>query len=154
LVYFSGGNPAYLAGTLLGTAFWNALLMAMADGLAYGGCSAGVACLGDRAVDSRVRSFDQLDQLWQPGLGLFPKVFFGVHWDTIDNFAPGAKQLFIQAVPPGGRLLAVDEDTAVVGDGASWQVMGNGGAYLMENGAWQEFGSGDSFDAELSPVFA
>ncbi|MGH2720564.1 MAG: Type 1 glutamine amidotransferase-like domain-containing protein, partial [Actinomycetota bacterium] len=45
LVFFSGGNPAYLVHVLAGTPFWAALQRGTAAGLAYGGCSAGAACL-------------------------------------------------------------------------------------------------------------
>jgi cyanophycinase len=41
VVFFSGGNPAYLAAALRETRFLEALLEAMDRGLAYGGCSAG-----------------------------------------------------------------------------------------------------------------
>ena len=43
VVFFSGGNPAYVAAALRDTRFLEALLQAMDRGLAYGGCSAGVA---------------------------------------------------------------------------------------------------------------
>lgn len=82
MIFVSGGNPAYLATTLAGTPFWQALLQAMADGLAYAGCSAGAACLGQRAPDSSV---DQVTaEIWQPGLQLFPSVLVGPHWDALD----------------------------------------------------------------------
>ena len=45
LVFFSGGNPAYLAATLIGTSFWSAVVERLGAGLAYAGCSAGAACL-------------------------------------------------------------------------------------------------------------
>jgi cyanophycinase len=152
MVFFSGGNPAYLAATLAGTVFWNALVNALVEGMAYAGCSAGIACLGDLAPDSLVRSRD--GQVWKPGLGLFPGMFFGPHWNTLESFAPGATDYIVASVPPGSRLLAVDENTAVVGDGVEWQVMGSGGAYLLEEGQWREYRAGESFEATLNPVFA
>lgn len=146
VAYFSGGNPAYLAGALSGSRFWEGLLRAMDRGMAYVGCSAGVASLGDVVPDSTVLDFTS-SELWKPGLGLFPKLFLGPHWDALNAYVPGLQQLFISAVPAGHRLLAIDERTAVVGDGSEWQVMGNGGASLMEHGAWQTFRPGQSFEA-------
>ncbi|HYT80182.1 MAG TPA: Type 1 glutamine amidotransferase-like domain-containing protein [Actinomycetota bacterium] len=146
VAYFSGGNPAYLAGALSGSRFWASLLQAMDRGMAYVGCSAGVACLGDVVPDSTVLDFTS-PELWKPGLGLFPKLFLGPHWDALNAYVPGLQELFIAAVPPGHRLLAIDERTAVVGDGAEWQVMGNGGAALMEGGSWQTFRPGQGFEA-------
>jgi cyanophycinase-like exopeptidase len=146
VAYFSGGNPAHLAAALSGSRFWSELLRAMDRGLGYVGCSAGVACLGDVVPDSTVRDFSSAD-LWRPGLGLFPKLFLGPHWDALNAYVAGLQELFISAVPPGNRLLAIDERTAVVGDGAEWQVMGSGGASLMEDGSWQSFRPGQSFSA-------
>jgi cyanophycinase len=148
IAYFSGGNPAYLAGVLAGTPFWEAVLRAMDRGLAYVGCSAGVACLGDVAPDSSARSFD--GDVWKPGLQLFPNVHFGPHWDALDGFVPGLRAFIEASVPTEHVLLAIDERTAVVGDGASWTVVGSGGAYLREQGTWRAVMAGSSFDAELS----
>ncbi|HEV8421371.1 MAG TPA: Type 1 glutamine amidotransferase-like domain-containing protein [Actinomycetota bacterium] len=148
LAYFSGGNPAYLASILSGSLFWAKLLRAMQRGLAYVGCSAGVSCLGDVVPDSTVRDFTSPD-LWRPGLGFFPKLFLGPHWDALNAYVPGLQELFIAAVPPGHRLLAIDERTAMVGDGREWQVMGRGGASLMDGGAWQTFRPGQGFEATL-----
>jgi cyanophycinase-like exopeptidase len=146
IAYFSGGNPAYLAGALSGSRFWSELLRAMDRGLAYVGCSAGVSCLGDVAPDSAIRDFTSTD-LWKPGLRLFPKLFLGPHWDALNAYVAGLQELFVGAVPPGHRLLAIDERTAVVGDGTQWQVMGKGGASLLDEGTWQTFRPGESFEA-------
>jgi cyanophycinase len=146
VAYFSGGNPAYLAGVLSGSRFWEKLLQAMQRGLAYVGCSAGVSCLGDVVPDSTVLDFTSPD-LWRPGLGFFPKLFLGPHWDALNAYVPGLQELFIAAVPSGHRLLAIDERTAVVGDGKEWQVMGSGGTSLMDGGAWQSFRPGQTFEA-------
>jgi cyanophycinase-like exopeptidase len=150
IAYFSGGNPAYLAGVLSGSRFWSVLLRAMDRGLAYVGCSAGVSCLGDLVPDSTVLDFTS-PNLWKPGLGFFPKLFLGPHWDALNAYVPGLQELFIAAVPPGDRLLAIDERTAVVGDGAEWHVMGNGAASFMQDGAWQTFRPGQTFEATFRP---
>lgn len=147
MVFFSGGNPAYLAHTLAGTLFWKTLLAAMSEGLAYAGCSAGIACFGEAAPDSTARALTT--ELWQPGLGLFPNVYLGPHWDALDGYVPGLREFFIASVPKAGTLLAVDERTAVVGDGSRWRVLGSGSAHLLEDGTWRRFPSGDSFVAPL-----
>src|SRR5262249_42041700 len=68
-VFFSGGNPASLAATLAGTAAWNCILDEMRRGMAYAGCSAGVASLGESCPDSSVRDPLNADgSLLQPGL--------------------------------------------------------------------------------------
>ena len=148
VVFFSGGNPAYLARILTGSRFWQAIVDEMNRGLAYCGCSAGAACLGDVAPDSSVQDLTS-PEIWQPGLGLFPKVYFGPHWDALNTYMPGLQALFVAAVPPDCRLLAIDENTAVVGDGTDWTVIGAGGAYYLDRGSWTECMAGASFKAPL-----
>jgi cyanophycinase-like exopeptidase len=150
MAFFSGGNPAYLASVLSGSAFWLALLDAMERGLAYGGCSGGVACLGEVAPDSSVTDF-AAQNFWRPGLGLFPELWVAPHWDALDTFVPGIRDFIVQSVPADGRLLALDEWTAIVGDGRDWTVLGSGGAHLMQTGDWRRAGSGESFTAALIP---
>lgn len=146
VVYFSGGNPAYLVETLAGTPFWSALGSGLDDGLAYAGCSAGVAALGVRAPDSSARGFS--DDVWRDGLGLFPRTLFGPHWDAVDSHIPGARAMIESAVPPGARLFAVDEDTAALGDGRTWSVVGSGAVSILEVGAWRRHEAGDSFECD------
>ena len=157
--FFSGGDPAYLALVLTGTPFWSALREAMDTGLAYAGCSAGVACLGDVAPDSTRRSLD--DDLWAPGLGMFPGTWFGPHWDAMDMYKPGFRAFMEASVPSGARLVAIDEDTAMVGDGRTWSVLGGGavhvrevhmresGVHLREGGTWTSYDSGTELELEL-----
>jgi cyanophycinase len=147
MLYFSGGNPAYLARTLRDTPFWAAVLDAIEAGVGYAGCSAGVACLGERALDSSVEAFDEL--VWDWGLGLFPGCTFGPHWDMLDTYVPGLAALILAATPPDGLLFAIDERTAVHGDGSRWAVHGAGRARLHTAGAWTTFAAGESFEAPL-----
>jgi len=148
MAYFSGGNPAYLAGVLGGSLFWKELLAAVRRGMAFTGCSAGIACLGELAVDSAAHMRGDPD-IWKAGLRLFPNLQFGPHWDALDKYVPGLQAMFIAAVPPDRGLLAIDEYTAVVGDGRDWRVMGAGGAQLRQDGAWRTFRSGQSFTEAL-----
>jgi cyanophycinase len=147
VAYFSGGNPAYLAGVLRDTPFWGALREAMTRGLAYAGCSAGVACLGDRAPDSARRSFDE--DLWEPGLGVFPDCFFGPHWDALDGYAPGLRDFIVASVPDGATLVAIDENTAMMGDGEHWRMAGVGSVHVLSHGGWTEHAPGSAFDLRL-----
>jgi cyanophycinase-like exopeptidase len=153
MAYFSGGNPAYLAGILQDTVFWSELLSAMARGMAYTGCSAGVACLGEVALDSAVRDFTSKD-IWKPGLRLFPRTQFGPHWDALDAYLPGLRRMIASAVPDAWRLVAVDENTALVGDGTQWQVVGTGGVHVWENGQWQDVTAGASFSRPFEIALA
>jgi cyanophycinase-like exopeptidase len=146
MIFFSGGNPTYLAAILADTPFWAALLTAMDAGLPYAGCSAGVACLGERAPDSAVEDFTK--DFWKPGLRAFPRVVFAPHWDALDSFAPGLTELFAGSISDGERLFTIDENTAVVGDGRRWTTVGSGAARILESGSWRTFPSGEGFSSD------
>jgi cyanophycinase len=149
MVFFSGGNPAYLAGILIGSRFWETLVAAMDRGLAYGGCSAGVACLGEMAPDIAALAASS-NRIWRPGLRLFPNVWFSPHWDALEKHVKGLQRLWISSVPPDGRLVAIDERTAVVGDGIEWTVVGSGAAHLLEAGRWTDHPADTSIRADLT----
>ena len=148
-VFFSGGNPAYLAKVLLGTPVWQRIRDRVADGsLAYGGCSAGVACLSDPTFDSAA---DDPERVWAPGLGHFPEVLFAPHWDIVETWIPGAHAFIASATPNGGTLVAIDEQTAIVGDGTQWSTHGVGGVYLHRDGSWvAEYRAGDPWELAMS----
>lgn len=148
MVFFSGGNPAYLARVLYGTDFWRALRAELLRGLGYAGCSAGVACLGESTPDSSA-SMQARRLVSAPGLRLFPGLDLGPHWDVLDTYFRGLRELFVRSLPPGRRLLAIDERTAVVGDGRAWAVLGASAAHLLEDGAWRHFPAGSTFQVPL-----
>lgn len=147
MVFFSGGNPAYLSATLAGTVFWAALRAAMDEGLAYGGCSAGVACLGARSIDTATGRFEP--DVWKPGLGVFPGVWFGPHWDALDLYVPGLRASIEASVPSDQVLVAIDEHTAVVGDGRDWEVVGAASAHVRNGERWTHHPAGSRFTQAL-----
>ena len=150
IVYFSGGNPAYLATVLRESRFWSDLIRRLDQGLAYTGCSAGVACLGESAPDSsKLDPFRR--NVWKPGMRLFPQVQLAPHWDVLEAFRPGLRDFIVASLPKDTRLLAIDERTALVGDGVHWTVLGSGMAHLLERGAWTEAGTGEALEAHLLP---
>lgn len=142
-VYFSGGNPYYLAQTIRDTRFWRALLEEVERGTTYIGCSAGVAVLTETTYDSSadLRS----GEVWKPGLGFVRGVLFAPHWNTVDRWFPGATDFIAGSVKPGELLVAQDEDTAMVGDGTTWSVVGDAGIHVLRDGAWTHHAAGDTF---------
>jgi len=148
LVFFSGGNPWYLAKVLQGTPVWQRLRERLDDGLAYAGCSAGVACLTDMTYDSDTQD---VGSVFQPGLGYVPLALFAPHWDIVDSWIPGARDFITAASPQGGVLVALDEDTAMAGDGAAWTVFGRQGIHLYREATWTSFVAGDTFELPLVP---
>ena len=85
-VYFSGGNPAYLAATLADSDFLEAMLKQLDRGMAYAGCSAGVACLNELTFDSDTTD---MSEVWKLGLSLHQDDV-RLHWDMVDSWIPGA----------------------------------------------------------------
>lgn len=146
MAFFSGGNPARLTEVLQDTPFWAALCEAIGDGLSYGGCSAGVACLTEVTYDSDVNDFDSV---WAPGLGYVRNVLFGPHWDIVDTWIPGASEYIVGSVRPGQVFVGLDEETAMIGDGRRWTVMGRGGIRILRDGGWSTYRHGDAFELEL-----
>jgi cyanophycinase len=143
-VFFSGGNPGSLAATLSGSRFWRAVLEHMDRGLAYGGCSAGVAALGERAAWRLHRG-----TFW-PGLAAFPGTNLAPHWDATDAYIPGLARTLVDRLGPPSRLVTIDEDTALVGDGQRWSVLGEGRVQVLDGGEWTRCRSGTSFDLDLA----
>lgn len=147
MVFFSGGNPWYLAEVLRGTPFWTRLVERLDQGLSYAGCSAGVACLTERTYDSDT---DDFEQVFKPGLGFMRGVLFGPHWDMVDNWIPGARDAIAGSIAPGETLIGIDEQTAIVGDGSSWTVHGRSAAHILHDGSWTELRQGDPFELALA----
>jgi cyanophycinase len=146
-VFFSGGNPAYLAAVLAGTPFWAALVRAMARGLVFMGCSAGMACLSALAPDSDAEPADE--NVWRPGLGIFPDALLIPHWDALDTFQDGLTDLVVGSRSPGQTLVAVDERTALVGDRRSWRVLGHGRVHVLDDGGWSQHPERSTFERAL-----
>jgi cyanophycinase len=145
-VYFSGGNPAYLARTLGDSDFLAAMLKQLDRGMAYAGCSAGVACLNEITFDS-----DTMDigQIFKPGLALVPRTVFAPHWDIVDTWMPGASEFMVGSVPEGFTFVGMDEDTAMMGRGSSWEVIGKSGIHIKSENAWATYRDGDRFELAL-----
>jgi cyanophycinase len=145
LVFFSGGNPWYAAQTLRDTPVCRRLWERLDEGLAYAGCSAGVACLTERTYDSDT---DDMDRVFRPGLAYARGVMFGPHWDVLDDWVPGAREAIVASLTEGEVLVGIDERTAIVGDGERWTVRGTAGVHVYD-GAWTRYGDGDGFPLRL-----
>jgi cyanophycinase len=125
LVYLSGGDPTYLAKTLVGTRVGAAIIAAWLQGCAVAGCSAGAIALTETVPDIRRGSPSV------PGLGLVQGMIVLPHFDQIERWMPGAIRLALDATPPGVHLVGVDEETAIVGGPQRWRVMGHGHAWVL-----------------------
>jgi len=147
IVFFSGGNPGYLAETLNGTPFWEAVVAAVTAGeLALGGCSAGAAFLGTTAP---YVAGDSLDH-WTDGTKLLPQAYVMVHFDMLNKYVPGLRDLLLEMRPKDTTVVGIDENTALHGDGEHWQITGTGSVWISANGnALTPHGDGETIDLRL-----
>lgn len=153
LIFFSGGNPGYVARVLAGTPFWQEVIAAVRSGTSLAGCSAGAAMLGTLAPDVTSDSVaGRLSNLiWLDGLKVYPKLLIGAHWDALESYVPGLRQFVIGSIPAGCVLLGVDDETAVVGTRGRWTVHGRGKATIIEPGGDDlTYGPGEPFELAQS----
>ena len=116
MIYVSGGKPQHLAGVLRDSPLLAAILREMDRGAVWAGCSAGAMVASRSKGGNRGSSY-----LF--GLGLVPHVSFGVHWDRAAKI-PGLAWWMTSRVPDDTWFVGIDERTAIVGDGTSWEVFG------------------------------
>lgn len=142
LIYFSGGKPGFLLRALRGTAAWSAALGVLAGGGVIAGCSAGAMVLGAAILAPRLRR----PRATEPALGLVPDTLILPHYDALPK---PLRALAAWAAPGSLTLIGIDEDTALVGAGADWQVLGRGGIELRRAGRRERYESGAT--VALSP---
>lgn len=147
MYYFSGGNPAYLADTLRDTPFWAAIVAAVHAGAVLAGCSAGACFVGEVAPDATGSVLEREKSWYVSGLRLLPGLAFGPHWDMLDSWEAGITDFIVSNTPAEQQLVAIDEDTAMIGDGTDWVVMGNGEIRVFRGGerVAGPFGRGATF---------
>jgi cyanophycinase-like exopeptidase len=138
MVFFSGGNPAYLARTLDGTPFLEALVRGLTSGMVFAGCSAGAMVAGARVGTTTGPGFRSA------GLGLVAHVRFGVHWNRVPGL-PGVKRFMTAGSERADAFVGIDEMTAIAGDGAGWRVFGAGRVEVRRHGDRSFYSAGDEF---------
>ncbi|HVL90080.1 MAG TPA: Type 1 glutamine amidotransferase-like domain-containing protein [Actinomycetota bacterium] len=144
LVFFSGGNPAYLASTLRETPFWKRLMERVDEGAAVAGCSAGACLFGEVAPDPT--KMGSPGEAFAPaGLAVFPGFAFGAHWDVLDSYYPDLRGLSIRSMPPGCRMVGIDENTAMAADDGTWTVFGAGGVHVYRSDEAITYTAGQTF---------
>jgi cyanophycinase-like exopeptidase len=105
------------------------------------GTSGGIACLGHSVPDfiEETRTVE-----WVPGLSLFSDVLVAAHWNSGRHewiCAPYRER-------SESTVVAVGEQTALVGDGSSWRVSGLGAASVIRGGHESSYLPDESVDLE------
>jgi cyanophycinase len=124
-IYFSGGDPGHIVTTLEGSPFWEAVLERHNAGAILAGSSAGAMMLGESTFVPTARGPDgfPIKMTVGRGMGLVPGVIVAPHFDILPK---RLIDLWSSLVPPGHRLLGIDEDTALIRSNPEWVVRGRG----------------------------
>lgn len=124
-IYFSGGDPGHVVTTLEGSPFWAAVLERHAAGAILAGSSAGAMMMGQSTFVPTARGPDgfPIKMTVRSAMGLLRGVIVAPHFDIL----PGRLvDMWTSLVPPGHRLLGIDEDTALIRSNPEWIVRGRG----------------------------
>lgn len=126
LIYLSGGDPSYLADTLVSSAVGDAILTEWQAGASLAGCSAGAMALGPTVPHVR-----QLQRKRTPGLNVVPTIHVLPHYDKFFSWMPDRVQHFLAGAEAGVATVGIDERTALVRLTDDWEVHGVGKVHCL-----------------------
>ncbi len=139
IIYFSGGDPAYLRQTLDGTRAWAAAQRAWEGGAIYAGCSAGAMILARSMPNLRMAGLNTLS-----GFGLVPACYIFPHFDAMPVVFKPIVMGLRRGLAAGEYMLGIDENTALVGKlGGPWRVMGEGGVQVIRRERQDTYQAGE-----------
>lgn len=151
LIYLSGGDPGYLANTLINTPLWSAIETAWKDGSSLAGCSAGAMAIGNH-----VPNFFRPKEEGTKGLGTIGDIRIIPHYDKFFRWIPDSAARLLLSAPLGTSVIGIDERTALVTglsddpavnfETKTWRVDGVGKAHLLRGqaDAAQQFAHGQT----------
>ncbi|MSQ26974.1 MAG: hypothetical protein EXR51_02405 [Dehalococcoidia bacterium] len=144
-VYMSGGSPGYLLDSIRDSRSWTAMLEVYHRGGILAGCSAGAMVMGGitRVRRSGMPGPPQpFSWEWAEGLGLMPNVIVAPHFDRMNE---ERLRGYREGMPPNFVMLGVDEHTAAVGDGNSFEVMGRSAVTVFRGESSTRYPAGERF---------
>lgn len=129
LIYMSGGDPHYLAETIINTPLWDAIYENWQSGASLAGCSAGAMVLS-----SQIPNFRFTKKEPTAGLNLIPNIRVIPHFNKFFKWIPESAAKILLHVPDNTILIGVDELTAIVkrsGD-EHWHVYGEAKVHVLK----------------------
>jgi peptidase E len=136
LIYLSGGDPGYLANTLIDTPVWSAIETAWKSGSSLAGCSAGAMAMGNH-----VPNFFRPKEEGTDGFGLIGEIRTIPHYNKFFGWIPDAAARKLLTAPVGTTVIGIDESTALVTglsddpkvsfESNGWRVHGEGHVHLL-----------------------
>ena len=129
LIYLSGGDPHYLAESLVGTPVGDAISANWSAGASLAGCSAGAMVMSAEIPHFRFSRSEP-----PQGLSIIPRVRVIPHFDKFFRWIPESAAQRMMQVPEEAVLIGIDELTALVKRNGSntWQVHGEGAVHLLK----------------------
>lgn len=129
LIYLSGGDPHYLAESLINTPVLEAIKSAWSSGSSLAGCSAGAM-----ALSNQIPHFRLMKKSPTPGFNLLPNIRVIPHFDRFFRWIPESAAKLLMDCPDGTILIGIDELTALVSRGSSDQftVMGRAAVHILK----------------------
>jgi len=140
LIYFSGGDPGFLADTLRGSLFVDRVFELWQEGVALAGCSAGAM-----AMTGWIPSLRHPVKGGTDGFGFLPKLRVLPHFDKFPKWIPDVVSRIMRELPEGVSVVGIDEETAIVGSPEEWLVVGKRSAWTLSQGERTEHVSGSRF---------
>jgi cyanophycinase-like exopeptidase len=139
LIYLSGGDPHYLAETLMDTPVYEAIIRNWKAGSSLAGCSAGAMAMGPE-----IPHFRKLKEVGSPGFNLIPHIRTIPHYNKFFKWIPDAAvQIFLKA-PAGITIVGIDEDTAMfTRDLQSWEITGTASVHILSGDKTGKYNAGD-----------
>lgn len=142
LVYLGGGDPDVLLDVLAGSAAWAAALRVYERGGVIGGSSAGAMVMCSHTLLPGTRGIEGTP--WVEGLGVVRDALVLPHYT-----AQRAGSLATLAGRMRGELssdaavLGIPEHTALLGNGAAWEVAGPGQVRVHARAEARDYGRGE-----------
>ena len=137
-IYFSGGDPNYLANTMRDTVLWKAIKENFDSGGSLAGCSAGAMFLSTQVPRLRFTTRTPV-----AGVGLLPTVQVIPHFNMIHKLIPDVVVRLVTDIPDGVLLVGIDDETSLVQRDDSWSVWGAGDVHVLSGESPRTFKHGE-----------
>ena len=139
LIYMSGGDPHYLAKTLIDTPIWQAIVKNWQSGASLAGCSAGAMVLSSQIPNFRLSRAEPT-----AGLNLIQDIRVIPHFNKFFKWIPESAAKLLMHVPDDSVLIGIDELTAIVKRAGSdfWQVYGQAKLHMLKGLPEAQFSHG------------
>jgi len=153
LIYFSGGDPGYLANALYETPLWDEIKKNWLAGASLAGCSAGAM-----AFSSDVPNFFRIKEEGIPGLNVIPHIRPIPHYNKFFGWIPDSAAKIVMKAPDGTVIIGIDEDTALITgleeettlDNNIWRVYGEGSVHILSGAPTARFKVGELVNLQVS----